>query len=274
MACPLQRRAAMDPSEFDRLIASAQNPRLIPGIYNYCDSRCHRCPFDDRCLTYLENREMEARGGDRTDTTLVEVGASLQRTIEVITEAARRKGIDLDGLAGIGEDGSIDPDPDAHRQDPLAVQAREYGQLAWRVTNALGPLVEARGDPLVIDAVETIGWFSSLISAKIHRAVIGQAEYSEADEDEDIQTDHDGSAKVTLIGIDESRAAWAVLMEHGKATADGVPAQAVRMLGALDEAVRARFPLALEFVRPGFDEPEIAAGAQATLPPFARRPRL
>src|SRR6185295_14865007 len=159
------------------------------------------------------------------------------------------------------------------RQDPLAVQAREYGHLAWRIANALGPLVEARGDPLVIDAVETIGWFSSLISAKIHRAVFGQAEYAAADEDEDIQTDHDGSAKVALIGIEESRAAWAVLMEHGRATADGVPAQAVRMLGALDEAVRARFPLALEFVRPGFDEPDIAAGAPATLPPFARRPR-
>ena len=60
-------------------------------------------------------------------------------------------------------------------------------------------------------------------------------------------------------------------MEHGRATADGVPAQAVRMLGALDEAVRERFPLALDFVRPGFDEPDIAAGAPATLPPFARR---
>jgi hypothetical protein len=262
----------MDPSEFDRLIARAQNPRLIPGIYNYCDSRCHRCPFNDRCLTHIENRAMETQRGDRTDTPIIDVGASLQRTIEVIAEAARRKGIDLDSLAEIDEDDSIDPDPEAHRQDPLAIQAREYGQLAWRITNALGPVVEARGDPLVIDAVETIGWFSSLISAKISRAVFGLAE-SSAD-DEDIQTDYDGSAKVALIGIEESRAAWTVLMEHGKATADGVPAQAVRLLGALDEAVRARFPLALQFVRPGFDEPDIAAGAQATLPPFARRRRL
>ena len=80
-----------------------------------------------------------------------------------------------------------------------------------------------------------------------------------------VQTDHNGSAKVALLGIAESRAAWSVLMEAGKATADGVPEQAVKMLDALDRDVRARFPRATEFVRPGFDEPDIAAGATATL---------
>ena len=257
MERPLQDERTMHPSDFDRLFARAQHPRLIPGIYNYCDSRCHRCPFNDRCLTYLETCETEAQGADRTDSTIVELlGTSLQRSLEVITEVARRRGIDLDGLAELARAGSIDDEPDPHRQDPLVVQAQEYGHLAWRITNALAPVVEVRGDPLVVDAVETIGWFSSLVSAKIYRAVSGQADRSDADED--IQTDHDGSAKVALIGIAESRAAWAVLMEQGKATADGVPAQAVRMLDALDEAVRARFPLALDFVRPGFDEPAIS----------------
>jgi hypothetical protein len=43
-------------------------------------------------------------------------------------------------------------------------------------------------------------------------------------------------------------------MEAGKATADGVPAYAVTMLDALERDVRAQFPRAMEFVRPGFDE--------------------
>jgi len=51
-----------------------------------------------------------------------------------------------------------------------------------------------------------------------------------------------------------SRRAWTVLMEAGRATADGVPAQAVRILEELDAAVRARFPLVMALVRPGFDE--------------------
>jgi hypothetical protein len=56
-----------------------------------------------------------------------------------------------------------------------------------------------------------------------------------------------------LIGIADSRRAWRVLMEAGRATADGVPAQAVIMLDELAAAVRARFPRVMDFVRPGFD---------------------
>jgi hypothetical protein len=41
-----------------------------------------------------------------------------------------------------------------------------------------------------------------------------------------------------------------------------VPAQAVTMLDALDGAVHNRFPHATAFVRPGFDEPPIAARSQ------------
>ena len=47
-------------------------------------------------------------------------------------------------------------------------------------------------------------------------------------------------------------------MEAGRATADGVPAHAVRTLDELEAAVRERFPRVMEFIRPGFDE---AAGA-------------
>lgn len=59
----------------------------------------------------------------------------------------------------------------------------------------------------------------------------------------------------------------------GQATADGVPAYAAKVLDNLHTAVLERFPRAMAFVRPGFDEPEIAAGAPATLPPWAARVR-
>jgi hypothetical protein len=28
---------------------------VIPGIYNYCDRRCERCRFADRCFQNLES---------------------------------------------------------------------------------------------------------------------------------------------------------------------------------------------------------------------------
>ena len=107
----------------------------------------------------------------------------------------------------------------------------------------------------LVEAIETIEWFSSIVSSKLYRAICGEADGGEGRQD--AQTDFNGSAKIALISIAESRRAWAVLMEAGRATADGVPAQAVKALDELDAAVRARFPRVMEFVRPGFDEPRL-----------------
>ena len=247
----------MDPVEFDRLVARARDPQLIPGIYNYCDGRCPRCPFTQRCLIFLDTRALKEDGvDDRSPADAV--GDSLQRTLAMLAEIARRDGADIGTLAEEAKMWADDADLVRLRGDPLAVQGHEYGRLAWRIGRAIAPLAAARADAPLIDAVETIEWFSSMISAKLYRAVCGQAEGWEGRDE--VQTDFNGSAKIALIAIRESRRAWAVLMEAGRATADGVPAQAVRMLDELDASVRGRFPRVMEFVRPGFDEPGIAGG--------------
>jgi hypothetical protein len=48
-------------------------------------------------------------------------------------------------------------------------------------------------------------------------------------------------------------------MEPGQATADGVPARLAQLLDELDAALKARFPRAMDFVRPGFDTERPAA---------------
>jgi hypothetical protein len=247
----------MDAAEFDRLVARARDPRLIPGIYNYCDGRCPRCPFTERCLTFLDAEELKASGGDDRPWPDV-VGHSLQRTLEMLAEAARRDGIDLDAPTDDAQETAAEADLDRHRQDPLALQARTYGQLAWRVARAIAPIAVGRDDAALVEAVETIEWFSSMISAKLYRAICGHAEGWERQDE--TQTDFNGSAKIAVIGIGECRRAWGVLMEAGRATADGVPAQAVIMLAALDASVRQRFPRVMEFVRPGFDDAEAGKG--------------
>ena len=257
----------MDPTELDRLIARARNPRLIPGIYDYCDQRCARCAFTKRCLVFLDNRDVVAeRVSDAPVAT--DVAASLERTIAMLTEIAAREGVDVNAING-GEDRQPFVVLD-REDDPLVIRARDYSTIAWRVSRAVAPLVAARGDPAAIDAVETIEWFSSHIAAKIYRAVCGEADGRAVDAE--VQTDYDGSAKAALAGISASLRAWRTLMESGKATADGVSARALVALDELATAVRARFPRADTFVRPGFDEPAVAAGAPATRPPWAQRP--
>src|SRR5258706_5631392 len=213
----------MDPAEFDRLIARAENPRLVSGIYNYCDGRCPRCPFTERCLTYLDNQETPgaATSSPKNGSPAERVSATLRRTLRMLAEIGRRKGIDLAAFSE-NEDAQaakIEAAFKRHYDDPIVVRSREYAHLAWRIAKALGPLVVARGNPQVVDSVETIEWFSTFISSKVYRAVAGRAECWNSSHDHDVQPDHDGSAKIPLIGIGESRDGWRVLMEHGKATA-------------------------------------------------------
>jgi hypothetical protein len=247
----------MDAAEFDRLVARVSDPRLISDIYNYCDGRCRRCPFTQRCLVYLDSQDLDAVNLDKHSLAAT-MGASMRRMLGLLSEAAHREGVDTRAPAGEDSDVAVDVALERHRQDPLAIRAREYGALAWRIGRAIAPLAAARDDAPQVEAVETIEWFSSMISSKLYRAICGQMEGWEGRDE--AQTDFNGSARIALIGIAESRRAWSVLMEAGRATADGVPARAVKMLEALDADVRERFPRVMEFVRPGFDEPEAAAG--------------
>ena len=84
--------------------------------------------------------------------------------------------------------------------------------------------------------------------------------------DEDpIQNDWNGSAKVARLAIAESQRAWDTLLFVGQAPPDARLRQTRQLLDRIDEGLARRFPNAADFVRPGFDEPEIAAGALSTL---------
>jgi hypothetical protein len=82
------------------------------------------------------------------------------------------------------------------------------------------------------------------------------------DDDSGAGSDADGSAKVALIGIERSHAAWLALIERGVVSAseaDPFIADLV-WLGRELEEVR---PRARAFMRPGFDEPDAVAKLRA-----------
>lgn len=144
---------------------------------------------------------------------------------------------------------------DAH---PLSIAAREYALIAHGLLPVLRPMLEERGDPLLLAGVETIERFASLIAVKTRRAleslVTRGDDDDEWDDEEFMESDGNGSAKLVRLVIAESREAWSVLMQVGSAAADGVPAAMVRRLEALDRELAVAFPRAMAFVRAGFDE--------------------
>jgi hypothetical protein len=238
----------MDNAVFDELTGS--DPSLIPGIYNYCDRRCDRCPFTARCFSYRQALSDPAvLSSDPTESVARIMSRSLERTMGMLRAAAERLGIDL---SYIPDDIEAEVAADISRRDPLVEKGREYCITAWPIVRALRPLLEARGDAAVLGALDTIEYLCTLVASKIYRAVSGTTRgWSETD---DLQSDANGSAKVARLMIADSRRAWSVLMEAGRATADGVPARLVECLDELDTEVSARFPHAMQFIRPGFDQ--------------------
>src|SRR2546423_12378923 len=47
----------------------ARDPRFIPGIYNYCDRWCERCPFSNRCLNFAMEKEKDDGDPEARDLT-------------------------------------------------------------------------------------------------------------------------------------------------------------------------------------------------------------
>lgn len=103
---------------------------------------------------------------------------------------------------------------------------------------------------------ELIGWFHTLTPAKVHRAISGLAD--DDDDSREDPPDCDGSAKVALLGIERSHAAWLALIERGEIS-DAAAAPFIADLVWLGEALEQVFPRARAFVRPAFDEPDEVA---------------
>jgi hypothetical protein len=252
----------MDDTEFDGIIARASDPHLIPGIYNYCDRRCERCSFTDRCFQFRERRRADRVGRNEGLSIGQVVARSLERSVDMLQIIGRRIGVDLigehDDVDALRKRATLAREIDAQdacaSEDPLVRRAREYATTSWPILRALRPILEARGEPSLLRALETLESSAASISAKIFRAVLNLEEG-----DDPVQNDANGSAKIARIMINDANSAWRTLMEPGQATADGVPARLAQLLDELDAALEARFPRAMDFVRPGFDTERPAA---------------
>jgi hypothetical protein len=104
----------------------------------------------------------------------------------------------------------------------------------------------------VLDAVEIVRHDYLLIFVKLRRAISGLEDSArEGWDDDPVQNDHNGTAKLALTCVDRSEGAWRAI-DQWFPSGGGARALA-EQLAELRGAVEGRFPRARAFLRPGFD---------------------
>lgn len=255
------------------------DPRMIPGVYVYCDRWCERCHVATRCSVHaIAEAGKGEEGRDARSAAFWEpLHEMFAVTREMVCEKARELGVDLDRR----DEAEVEVE-EARRdrvadERPLSQVARHYMEIVqawfegWDALSAEKAaqlelaarlaLPSANPEAEVLDLddlVEVIRWYYMFIPAKVVRAV-------RQEDVEEGPSDADGSAKVALVAIDRSMAAWCRVRRHFPEQADAMLDFLV-VLERLRRGVEHAFPNARAFVRLGLDEPA-AWGADLTSTP-------
>ena len=252
----------------------AKNKNFISGIYNYCDRWCERCAFTARCMNYAMTREYsdDPTASDINNEKFWQnLSEIFKVTRELVEESAEELGIDLDNIDY--EDASRDEavkDKITKNHECCRAAQKYYRmvddffeteyipslQVVDRSEEKRAPelqKIDQSAAPATLDElVEIIYWYHHFIYVKLMRAVRG-ALGNTPNMLEDFPKDSDGSAKVALIAIDRSMAAWGGIYDHFPSHRHQILA-IIKHLEALRQRVEKVFPEARNFIRPGFDE--------------------
>ncbi|MCP4626679.1 MAG: hypothetical protein GY850_24705 [bacterium] len=253
-----------------------KNPEHIPGIYNYCDRWCERCPFTSRCLNFemSEEKFSDLQDGDINNEVFWQrLSETLQETMAMLKEMAEERGVDLDSLDiedAQDRENHFEEKPVVHMASHMA---KSYIDTVEKWFNAnvyifeddarqMAAVYEANASEsqlqadtvTLIDSVEVIRWYQHQIYVKLQRAI-----HSSQNEDFEIQNgfpkDSDGSTKVALIGMDRSISAWGKMIKHFPDQKKNI-LNIITHLDRLRRRTEKKFPHARAFVRPGFDDHE------------------
>ncbi len=242
------------------------NQDFIAGIYNYCDRWCERCPFTRRCRHFMSfsDEDIPDITSENFWDSLVE---SFDRAMRIVQNHIEAQGMDWEEFkseALIEEVLSPSLTTEQQSLDALTktyyMQARKWFgeheflfekkgvELTKNLKLGIDVLPEAKR---INEATEIIKQYLFFISSKVHRAI--HSTYSRWPEEDEVQNDANGSAKIALIAVQRSLGAWEIVRSTFPDYTDDM-LEIFVLLGKIQQQIQRQFPRLEEFVRPGFDE--------------------
>ena len=253
--------------------------KKIENIYAFCDRWCERCAFGARCEAFAANeaiRKPENLVADDEKNRLFweRTEADLPEALLYIDQKAQEKKADLKDFPGISTRAKFDLFQRKAVNNMVLKAGRRYEDLVDDFLDEAADAGKIAMDELQPGSVfkltddrfaeEKKQEANDLIAVVMRYQLqlylkLSRAYYSRGREEEEGETtaggmtESDGTAKVCLLLINRSLAAWHGLLEFFPDKADDINEilfLLVRMKNRLEE----EFPRAYQFVRPGFDE--------------------
>ena len=260
--------------------------KFRPCMYQYCDRWCERCAFALRCEQFSptefedflldEDIDDEDRA-EENEEFWRKLNDILEAAYEMLKDIALQHDVDVEDIIkeveGGDDEAYDDEDYDDEQREiidnnaviklcnkfeSMTVQWFEYSdelldEKERSINNIInmeipGMSVEKAILP-VNDAFDVINWYNYFIQAKLRRALF----YRDSNNTERDANDSNGSAKVALIAIDRSIAAWSYMLDFVPETEDNI-LQILIVLSEIRKRTEAEFPDARSFKRPGLDK--------------------
>lgn len=244
--------------EAERLLHKIVNdPRIIPGIHNYCDRWCERCTHTVHCSVYHMEQQLDTKSEETNDSEnqkfWEQLSLMFKLTAKLVYDKMKEHGIDPDSVSN--EEVKVELDPDPVNQKAV-VLSREYTMNVGQWVKERSEVFLAKHEILmnigganakaIADAMDVVQYYFMMVSTKTYRAFLP------IDDDEE-PTDALGSAKIAIILIDRSTAAWVRIMEMFPQFEDDILGF-LKQLSVVKRLLLEHLPSAMEFKRPGFDE--------------------
>jgi hypothetical protein len=250
--------------------------KFISGIHNYCDRWCERCTFTSHCRVYEKTSNLTPEQEDINNKAFWEnLTKNFKNTLELIQKEAIKHGIDLSKPLSIEEvraykikeeEFEIETD-----KNPIFILCKKYQAITMPFLNESEGMVDKARELLdhlhlgihsekdvvytladIGDCFRIIEWYLFFFEVKLKRAFRFKIEGEEWEVENGYPKDSNGSAKIAIVAIEKSMAAWACLYNLLPTCQD----KAIQVLSYLEQLKRKalqEFPEAMHFKRPGLD---------------------
>jgi len=251
----------------------------ISGVHDYCDRWCARCPLTHRCAIYepLESLPVNTSASFDAEAFADSLSDNLPNALDIIRASVEQQGLDWNTFHQEALQQQLAEPELTRMEQTLKERAIHYGVEVKKWLDQNSVWLEEKEEEIntktnlgidqnalfhtLSDAIEVIQWYTFFLGPKISRAVRGLHDPTRLDQD-CIQHDANGSAKISLIAINRSLSAWEILRSNFPERTDDL-LDLFRTLAWLRRQTLVLFPHAEQFVRPGFDERVIGAEAGA-----------